>query len=88
MSSSDDHVLAHLAVDPQLQAQIAEALELIGVEQHQRGADRCKRRIRLGLVELGLGELDVAGRDIVGHNESRDVVGQVDSVIAVPTGMS
>ena len=35
-----DHVLTHLSIDPQLKPQIAEALELIGVEQHQRGPDR------------------------------------------------
>ena len=31
----------------------------------------------LRLVELGLGELDIAGRDIVGDNESRDVVSEI-----------
>ena len=73
---ADDHVLPHLAVDPQLQAQVGEALQFVGVEQHQCRSDRRERRIGLALVELGLGELNVAGRDIVGDNKSGDVVGQ------------
>ncbi len=33
--------------------------------------------IRLGLVELGLGQLDVAGGHVVGDDEAGDVVGQI-----------
>ena len=40
--AADDHVLPDLAVDPQLQPQIAEALELVGVQQHQCGPDGVK----------------------------------------------
>ena len=36
----DHRVLAQLAVDPQPQAQVAEPLELVVVEQDQRRADR------------------------------------------------
>ena len=63
----DEHVLPQFAADPQTQAQIAESLELVGVEQHQGRADRGERWIRLGLVELGFRQLDVAGRHVVGR---------------------
>ena len=43
----DEHVLADLPVHPQTQPQVREALQLIGVQQRQRGADRSERRIRL-----------------------------------------
>ena len=75
----DEHVLANLAVDAQPQPQVAESLELVGVEQHQRRADRGEGRIGLCFVELGLRQLDVAGGDIVGDDEPGDVVGQVRS---------
>ena len=73
----DDHVLAHLAVDAQLQPQIAEALEFIGVQQHQRRPDRGERRIGLRFEELGFGQLHIARRDIVGDHQPDDELGQV-----------
>ena len=33
--------------------------------------------MRLGLIELGFRQLDVAGRDVVRHNQAGDEVGQV-----------
>ena len=41
------------------------------------GPDRGERRVRLGFVELGLRQLHVAGRDVVGDHQAGDVVGQV-----------
>ena len=71
------HVLPELAVDPQPQPQVGEPLELVGVQQHQRRPDRGERRVGLGLVELGLGQLHVAGGDVVGDHQAGDVVGEV-----------
>ena len=73
----DHGVLAQLAVDPQPQPQVAEPLELVGVQQHQRGSDRGEGRVGLGLVELGLRQLDVAGGDVVGDDQAGDEVGEV-----------
>ena len=73
----DRAVLAQFAVDPQLQAQLAETVELLGVQQHQRWPDGCERRIRLGFVELRFRQLHIARRHIVGHHQTADVVGQV-----------
>ena len=56
----NNHVLAQLPVYPQLHPQVTEALELVGVEQNQRRPDLGKRRVRLRLVELGFGQLDIA----------------------------
>ena len=73
----DGRVLTDLAVDSQLKTQVAEALEFVGIQQHQRRAGRGERRIRLRLVELGFRELNIARGDIVGHHQARDVVGQI-----------
>ena len=86
--SRDHRVLPQLAVDRQAQAQVAEPLELVGVQQHQRRADRGERRVGLGFVELGLRQLHVAGGDVVGDHQAGDVVGQLSSVTSVPTGIS
>ena len=66
----DHRVLAQLAVDPQAQAQVAEPLELVVVEQDQRRSDRREGRVGLGLEELGLRQLHVAGGDVVGHHQA------------------
>ena len=65
----DQHILPKLAVDPQLQPQITKAFQLVGIDKHQRRADRGEGWIRLRLVELGFAELHVAGRDVVGHHQ-------------------
>ena len=57
--------------------QVTEALELIGIDQHQRGPDRGERRIRLRLVELRFRHLHVARRHVVGHQQPVDELGQV-----------
>ena len=43
----DRGVLAQFAVHAQLQAQLAEAIELVGIQQYQRRPDGRERRIRL-----------------------------------------
>ena len=73
----DHRVLAQLAVDPQPQPQVAEPLELVGVEEDERGSDRREGRVGLGLEELGLRQLDVAGRHVVGHHQAGDERGPV-----------
>ena len=73
----DDHVLAHFAVDAQLQPQIAETLEFLGVDQHQRRPDRGEGGIGLRFEELLLGQLHIARRDIVGDHQPAHVLGQV-----------
>ena len=63
-----------LAVDRQPQPQVAEALQVAGVEQHQPGPDGREGGVGLRLVELRLGQLQVARRDVVGDDQPGDVV--------------
>ena len=47
------------------------------VDQGQPGSDRGERGVGLGLVELGAGQLDLPGADVVGDHERGDVAPQV-----------
>lgn len=51
--------------------------EVLGLQQGQVRPRRREGRIGLALVELGLGQLDVAGADVVGQDKAGDVARQV-----------
>ena len=73
----DGAVLAHLPVDRQGQPQRLQPVEVGGVDQGQPRADRGEGGVGLRLVELGAGQLDLPGADVVGDHQRGDVPGQV-----------
>ena len=65
------------AVDRQGQPQRLQPVEVSGVDQGQPRADRGEGGVGLRLVELGAGQLDLPGADVVGDHQRGDVPGQV-----------
>ena len=55
----DERVLPLVAANAQAQPQVAEPLELLGIQQRELRPHRGERRIRLGLIELRLRKLNV-----------------------------